>query len=210
MRELDVTSWSTLSDSLDDDRVQDFIEDASQDVIEFTAHQWGPSHYEREQYDAYWSSPRNGKIQLKHTPVIAVDKVEWWATGAWQSNAEEGPPGSATTAGDYTYILYKDEGVIAFNFLGVTGPGYWRVTYTAGEEEVPVNCRRAAAAIAALYIIGSISGKAVARISQNGVQLSYSRGWEYGQLANMLAMRANSKLSRLRKMIAVVGVATQI
>jgi hypothetical protein len=201
-RHLGVTSPSLINSSLTNDVVEDFIEDASGDIDDFTGRSWGERTEIEELHDSNPTGPMQGVINTYHYPIVKILKLEYF-NGTWQSNFMEAPRGGGT-GGYWTYSLYKDQGVIKIDDINIYGRNIFRVSYTWGSEAVPGIARRAAAAVAAIYCLVSISGTAQTFYNQNGVQIRFAGGWEYGQQVIMLQTMANNRLSRMREFMTTM------
>lgn len=201
-RKLGVSVCTTIHSVLTDSVIEGFIEDASGEIEDFAGRVWGIHQETEEEHDGVNAGPMAGAILVHNTPIMDILKLEYWDGSSWKDNTEESPLGGGTGT-NQTYVAYRDTGKIVFNSLTLYGKKIYRVTYTWGDEDTPGIVKRATACLAALRALESISGGSISFISQNGLQVRYAGGWQYGMQALRLGTELNMHLSRLREFMVV-------
>lgn len=141
----DTTSVPTTS------QVEDIIIRNDNWIDQVSGHNWRSNTVTNEQYDARGTGPKAGHILLKNSPVISVDKVEYWDGTALWVTGKTGFPSEFPS--DQTYYSYLPEGKIVWHKLRLDERLRYRVSYTWGYLTVPDFVRDLSASLAAREVV---------------------------------------------------------
>jgi len=127
-----------------------------------------------EQYDAIGVGRRAGRILLRNTPIISIERVEYRVEGgnpngrdAWlpvvngsagEASGVTVTSGTTSSAADWFYS-HPEKGEIWFGRLRYSLPLKYRVTYNYGYPSVPDWVRKLSATLAAIEVSTTFSGK---------------------------------------------------
>ena|SRR2546422_5658536 len=155
--------------------IQDIIIRKDSIVDQWTGHDWH-QHQVTEVYDAIGVGRRAGKILLRNTPVISIERVEYrveggnpnsrdaWIPGVNGSSAEAASvtvtSGSASAAADW-YYSYPEKAEVWWGRLRYSLPLKYRITYNYGYPSVPDWVRDLSAWLAAQECLTVFAGKFV-------------------------------------------------
>jgi hypothetical protein len=159
-------------------QVREYIARADDFINTFTGGNW----ITNSAVDEYYDGDGRGVIVLKHRPVLAVTKVEWWNGNEWCLGVQ----GKNTdhTADEY-YEIYADKGLIRWYRLRALGMHMFRVNYTHGYASIPTGVKALSATLAAINVLCFLSGVAVNNWILGDTQVKYP---DKGKYATQIAM----------------------
>jgi len=124
-------------------------------------HHFVETTYTNEEYDGQGSNA----LSLKMRPVTAISSFQYRTSPGNTDNWDD------VESEDYFYD--DGAGVIELQFRQSKGWNKYRVTYTAGYSDIPVDLAEAAATIASFYVENSASGTAVKKKQEGQRSIEY-------------------------------------